>query len=105
MQIPDIKEAKRVAQVERNEGTTIACVCCKKPLWLVQIHGQYGGRVVATKTPYPGTPPYKDYWEKDQRTPKRTDCPHCGENYFKVIEGPRGIKIPKPYIPEWDGVA
>ncbi len=86
--------------IEKNEFT-IACVACKKNMWLVKLLGTYGSKIKSEQTPFPGCPPYKEYWAKDQKTALRTDCPFCGEPYMKAVKA-QGHVFAKPYIVEFD---
>lgn len=100
MSIPSIKNATAIAAVMGDEGVTIACQKCKTPLWKIKITGRYGSKITADKTPFPGVPPYEDFWEKDQKTAKRTDCPHCGKDYLGALIAD-GHVFAKPYILEF----
>jgi hypothetical protein len=88
MSAPSIKRALQFkAALDGKEGKplTIGCIHCKAPLWDIEIKGIYGTRVNATKTPYPGVPEYSEYWDKDQKTALRTDCPKCGHEYIAAL--------------------
>lgn len=84
--IPNIKQAQAQAHAEAGKPITIICCQCRAPLWSVTDMSKYGTRWSAVKTPFPGVPPYEEYWDKDQRTAFRTDCPKCMEPYFKVLK-------------------
>lgn len=93
-----------IDQALKDNEWTIACVACKKNLWLIKIEGRYGTKVKFKDFPFPGVPPYRDFWEKDQKTAKRTDCPHCSENYLQALEA-HGKYFARPYIVELDSGA
>lgn len=86
----------------RTSSTTLICCKCRKPLWEIELKGQYGTRFNATKTPYTGVPEFSEYWTKNGQ-PIRTDCPFCGEDYMRAVRGPRGtlIAVPSTLDPVW----
>jgi hypothetical protein len=99
--IPSLRQAKQALALK--DRTTVCCQSCKKPLWeLSDIH-QYGTKTGAHKKSLCGSE-WSDYWEKDNRTPKRIDCPYCHEDYLGAIQGPNETLFPKFWILEIDGV-
>lgn len=101
MPVPNIAGAKKLKKLSK---ATIACVKCKAPLWSIDLESieRYGSKTAADITPFPGVEPYSEYWEKDQKTAKRTDCPFCGKGYFDVIKAGDHL-FPRPFVLEWDG--
>jgi Zn finger protein HypA/HybF involved in hydrogenase expression len=97
--IPNIKAAQLVS----NDTYTIACWNCKKPLWQLSEFEQYGTRWKSKKYSFPGVPDYEEYWESDQKTAKRLDCPHCGEHYLKAVQT-NGQTFAIPFCPELEGL-
>jgi hypothetical protein len=95
MAIPNIREARKIALGGLVNTYTIACVHCRKPLWKVSDLAKYGTRWSKKIESYDGVPPYSEFWDKDQKTALKVDCPRCHEPYFKVLTGPNGIKVPK----------
>jgi hypothetical protein len=101
MGIPNIRRAKQALALK--DKTTICCINCKKPLWeLFDIH-QYGTKTGAKKVSLCGYQ-WSDFWENDNKTPKRVDCPFCHENYLGAIQGPNGTVFPNFRILEIDGI-
>lgn len=99
--IPSLRRARQ--SLELKNKVTVCCINCKAPLWeLYEIH-QYGTKHGAKKVSLCGYE-WSDFWENDNRTPKRVDCPTCHEPYLKVIQGPNDTKFPKMWIKEIDGV-
>lgn len=102
MSVPSVKNALAYAAALKHKSLTIACVTCKKPLWEITITGRYGSRIASIKEPYPGVPPYEDYWAKDQKTLLREDCPHCGKDFMRAIVA-EGQAFARPYVVQFDG--
>lgn len=86
---PSLRNAMQFAAAlnarDKHKPITIACIECKKALWSVVIKGTYGTRVISEETPFPGVPPYSEYWSNDRRTSLNNKCPHCGKDYFKAL--------------------
>jgi hypothetical protein len=99
--LPNIKGAQASARLEANPNEhTVLCIDCGKPLWRILLKGRYGTKYAADKIPFPGVPPYEEYWDKTGLKPLRVDCPFCGEPYFKAIKGPQGSLFPKFRVKE-----
>ena len=101
MGIPNIRRAKQALGLTNK--VTIGCIKCHKLLWELHDIHQYGTKTGATKKSLCGYE-WSDFWEKDNKTPKRTDCPYCHEDYLQAIQGPNGTLFPKMWILEIDGM-
>lgn len=79
------------------EGKTLTIVCdkCNRSLWVVEFLGKYGTRFKTNEFPFPGVPPYSDYWDK-KGTSTRYDCPFCEKQYFTLVQDDKtGKRIAK----------
>lgn len=83
--LPNIAEAKKVAAFNPEDGMTVGCKSCKKPLWHIVPKDRYGDRWAARTTSYPDVPPYSEYWSNDQKTAYKLTCPLCLEPYFTAV--------------------
>lgn len=99
--IPNLRQARQALELKNK--VTVGCRHCHKSLWeLTDIH-QYGTKTGASKKSLCGYA-WSDYWEKDNKTPKRIDCPFCHEEYFGAIQGPNETKFPNFWIKELNSV-
>lgn len=85
MSIPSAKAAREIALAATNDSFTVLCCACRAPLWKIKVGEIYGTRISAEKVPFPGVPPYEEFWKSDGKTALRTDCPKCGRDYFKAV--------------------
>jgi len=100
MGVPNLRALREHANATINRGATIVCVCCNRPLWKVEILGQYGTRFKTKETPFPGVPEYSEYFDKAMNCYQQ-DCPFCGHVWFNLIMNSDGQKIAQPKTVEW----
>jgi uncharacterized CHY-type Zn-finger protein len=102
MALPNLRAVRQAAAALKDK-ITVCCINCKKPLWELSNLHQYGTKTGAVKKSLCGYA-WSDFWEKDNRTLKRSNCPFCQEPFLKAIQGPEGTLFPKMYILEQDSI-